>query len=432
MRRKWKRYGWLLAVLAAAAPAGAQQGPLEELPPAREVVPTENDGSEIVRERYPDGRVSIERQVALDENQNYVNHGAWTSFDPSGAKLVSGQYRWGQPHGMWTRWYRGHETPLLQELPYSQFKPPFVSQATFRDGELDGVWSIFDANQQKISEINFSRGRRSGPAVWWYPSGGKMRELAFVDNLLQGEATFYRTNGQVARRERYERGHKIDRLVQRHPQGGVESEGMFRYPQIVMISEDNWWQMELATFEVQGEGTKEGEWTVYYPNGQKRLVGTFKDDQPVGQFTWWHETGQRALAGAYDEGGSRRGEWTWWHPNGMKMTQGEFHLDSPRGMWASWDSEGNLLRQIDSFTGEAPEAIVSLPSPESSDERGVEELAAPGEPVASEEESLPVSHGPLGAGEMEEIPAPAMDETPPMIRRPLSPYSPLPELLHGN
>lgn len=409
----WGAAWTLLCATAAAQPAAL---PLEELP-APQSVRRGDDGSEVVRERHPDGRVAIERHVALDENQNYVNHGPWTSYDATGAKLVTGQYKHGKPHGMWTRWHRGHETALLQELPYNQFKPPFVSQATFRDGDLDGAWAIYDASQQKISEINFARGRRNGPAVWWYPNGGKMRELGFVDNDLEGEATFYRSNGQVARRERYERGRKVEKVTQKYPEGGIESEGLYRFPKIQMVSNDNWWQMELASFEIQGEGMKEGEWTVYFPNGQKRLVGVFQNDLPVGRFTWWHETGQRALAGQYDQDGAKRGEWTWWHPNGMRMSHGSFRLDSPRGMWASWDNEGNLLRRIESFEAAGDrESLVSAPA----DEPEVEELAPPSGPAES-------------AGTIEELPAGNITPDPPsLIRRPPSPYSPLPELLHGN
>src|SRR5690349_15541026 len=37
---------------------------------------------EIVRERYADGKVRIERQVTLDADGDYVNHGAWKQYSP--------------------------------------------------------------------------------------------------------------------------------------------------------------------------------------------------------------------------------------------------------------------------------------------------------------------------------------------------------------
>jgi hypothetical protein len=177
--------------------------------------------------------------------------------------------------------------------------------------------------------------------------------------------------------------------------------------------------MELGVFEIQGAGAKEGEWTLYYPNGQKRLVGSYQDDRPVGRFTWWHETGQRALAGGYQDG-AKQGAWTWWHPNGMKMSQGQFHLDSPRGMWASWDEQGNLLRRIESFSsGVDEESLVSAPG-ETRELPSASQALAPSEP-----EEIP-------ADGLEELPrGDTLPEPPPLIRRP-SPYSPLPELLHGS
>src|SRR5215207_7339187 len=39
---------------------------------------------ELVRERYADGKVRVERQVTLNNDGNYVNHGTWKMYSPSG------------------------------------------------------------------------------------------------------------------------------------------------------------------------------------------------------------------------------------------------------------------------------------------------------------------------------------------------------------
>ncbi|MCA9173044.1 MAG: toxin-antitoxin system YwqK family antitoxin [Planctomycetales bacterium] len=362
-------YRWTVVILGLSCVLASAEEPLEELPAPRPLTKhaAPESGQEIVRERHADGRIAVERHVSLDSSQNYVNHGPYLEFDESGAKRKSGQYQMGRPVGLWTVWYQGHETQTLQEPPYAMFKPPFISQATFRDGELDGAWTIFDGQQQKVSEISFAKGRRSGPAVWWYPNGGKMRELAFVEDRLQGAATFYRPNGQVARRETYEGGHRIQHVVQKHPSGAKMSEGVYRHPRIDMAERDNFWDLQFAMFEQQGEGTKEGEWVRYYPNGQKQMVGVFQRDKPIGQFTWWYESGQRALTGVYEEG-DKVGQWTWWHDNGMKRSQGNYREGNPAGLWASWDEQGTLIHEINSL--QSSEAIASgqgqrdeLPSP---------------------------------------------------------------------
>lgn len=361
----------ITGVLLWAAPAPGQS--VEELPPAQASTPTAPSAgdSEVVRERHSDGQIAVERHVTLDKDQNFVNHGPYVSYDESGAKTSSGQYRMGERHGMWTRWHRGHDVPLLQEAPYAMCQPPFISQASFREGKLHGEWVIY-AGSQKISEVNFVDGKRSGPAVWWYRNGSKMRELVFVDNQLHGAATFFRPTGQVARTEEYDHGHRIEELKQKNSQGQLYCEGAYRHPQIVMVDPDSWESSRFATFEMQGVGVKEGPWTVYYPNGQKQMVGAYKNDKPVGEFTWWHATGQRASVGRFTNG-HKTGEWTWWHPNGMKMSRGSFREDTPHGEWASWDAEGNLLQELSAIHD--TEAIASAPR---------EELPAP-EPAEDKE-----------------------------------------------
>src|SRR5262245_59309468 len=63
---------------------------------------------EVVRERYPDGKVKIERDVTVDADGNYVNHGAWRMWDDSGRLVAEGQFAMGRRSGQWSRsWSRG-------------------------------------------------------------------------------------------------------------------------------------------------------------------------------------------------------------------------------------------------------------------------------------------------------------------------------------
>src|SRR5262245_42382882 len=55
---------------------------------------------EMVRERYPDGAIKIERQMTLDRDGNYVNHGGWKMFSTNGDVLAEGQYHFGQRVGV--------------------------------------------------------------------------------------------------------------------------------------------------------------------------------------------------------------------------------------------------------------------------------------------------------------------------------------------
>ena len=60
---------------------------------------------ETVRERYADSATKISRQVIQDADQNYVNHGMWTSWNQRGEKLSQGEFRLDKRHGRWARFY---------------------------------------------------------------------------------------------------------------------------------------------------------------------------------------------------------------------------------------------------------------------------------------------------------------------------------------
>lgn len=113
---------------------------------------------ETVTERYPSGRVKVERGVSQDDRENYVNHGPWCMWDDAGNQVVDGIYRFGKRHGKWVRWYQTDEAELFQLPPFNQFTAPFRSQATFQEGVLAGHWIVTDASDRKICDWAFANG----------------------------------------------------------------------------------------------------------------------------------------------------------------------------------------------------------------------------------------------------------------------------------
>jgi hypothetical protein len=72
---------------------------------------------ELVTERYANGKPYIERQVTLDTQGNYVNHGTWKMWAADGTAIAEGQYEMGQRVGTWTRWYGRNETGQFCQRP---------------------------------------------------------------------------------------------------------------------------------------------------------------------------------------------------------------------------------------------------------------------------------------------------------------------------
>ncbi len=307
---------------------------------------------EEVKTRYPDGSVQILKHVAQDEEGNYYNHGVWRLFNPQGQVLAEGQFNEGQMEGQWQRWHPANSSPLFQSSPFTLFTGPFLSTATFVDGQLDGVWIIQDRDKRKIVEIPYRSGKRDGTATWYYPSGQRMRIANFRDGLLDGPLTEWDESGKVVRNEQYVEGKKVIRNTSFYRPQQKESEAYFLDATLELASQDDWWDAAPAAFVSRGSRIQHGPVTAWYDNGQVKMKGQYLNDQRVGRFTWWHPNGQRALVGQYEDG-MKTGRWTWWHPNGMKAIEGQYENDQPTGSWTWWNEEGRVTATQEFTPGES-------------------------------------------------------------------------------
>jgi antitoxin component YwqK of YwqJK toxin-antitoxin module len=352
--------GIVLAGSLLAPPANgevpAEPAPLETagepsvVTAAKPAVVAEHTDVEVVRERYPDGKVKVEREVIRDAEENYVNHGTWKMWDKSGNVVGEGRYVNGQRQGVWTGWFMPAEVPLLGEMPYKQYQGPFISQAEFDGGKLNGRWVIYDAKQRKISEWNYLAGRRHGSWTSWYANGKKMREVNYVNGDLDGKMMEWTPDGAVSTNETYQGGHKLDRKIEYHTANQKKSEGMYLFAKQELAQEDEWWDAKLAKFTSVGKDVRHGDATMWHPNGQVQMQGAYEYDQPVGTFTWWYANGQKAVQGTYTSG-QRQGEWAWYHQNGQKSTHGEFAVGAPHGRWIWWNPQGKVSQKIEYSPG---------------------------------------------------------------------------------
>lgn len=329
-----------------------------EMPAETAPVEGENE-AEIIRERFPSGSIHIEREVTQDADGNYINHGSWKMFDERGTIVAEGHFANGERDGTWNRWYRGNEADLFGKLPYQQFAAPFVSQASFENGKLQGRWGIYDSKQRKISEWHFAEGNREGRSTWYYANGRKMREIDYHNGEIHGEHNEWNADGHQTVKDAYRDGRKLATKIDHFPNKQKKTEGMYLHAREVVQTPDDWWTAKIATYVRQGKDEKHGQWISWYQSGQKQMHGEYRNDLQVGKFQWWYENGQIALQGSYDNG-KQVGKWTWWHQNGQKSTQGEYVDGNPTGRWRWWDTNGRVHETADLTHGDTK--VVELPA----------------------------------------------------------------------
>lgn len=305
--------------------------------------------TEIIRERYPNGTVRIERHVTQDENRDYVNHGPWTMWDAQGNIIAKGKYHFGRQEGEWVRRYFVPRDGIMQLPELQGFERPVTSTINFAQGQLHGSWTIVDARGRPIASWNFDRGQLHGPAVWWHSNGQKKRVANYVRGVPHGDFFEWQSNGAIASQKRYEEGRSYTPVAKYDRSGRLLVEGWHVNPVEEHRLGYDWWTGELLIDVIasEGESIRTGIWTYYYPTGQKQYEGEFHEGDAIGVHSWWHPNGQRMTRGNYHDG-RPHGTWTWWYANGQRRIEGRYiNGEQDRG-WVGWTETGNAVPLDDS------------------------------------------------------------------------------------
>jgi antitoxin component YwqK of YwqJK toxin-antitoxin module len=330
----------------AAAPQASAAAKISDAP-ADAAAAGADSAIEVIKERYPSGAVKIEREMIQDAEGNYLMHGAWRQYDEQGRLIIDGRLEHNRKEGLWRRFYRGDETQLFFSPPYKDFKAPFISTASFHADALEGTWTITDAQQRKIHELQFTGGHRDGQAIWYYPSGAVMLQTQYELGSVTGEVVKYAPDGAVIAREQFQAGRKLGPKVEYHEGGQFKKQEVgYLHAQLVVKAPDSWEQGKLATFETRGHDERHGSFIVWHANGQIARQGEFRYDLPVGKVAYWFSNGQQQLEGQYVDG-RQEGPWTWWHENGQKAITGEYRDAKPIGQWSWWTASGKLSQKAD-------------------------------------------------------------------------------------
>ena len=99
------------------------------------------------------------------------------------------------------------------------------------------------------------------------------------------------------------------------------------------------------------KGRRQGMWTDFYPNGQKRYEGQFKNDKCKGTFRYYDEQGNLQATNEFDKSGERCLNKTY-APNGRVIATGYYINRKKEGEWKYFDkNSGQLLLTEDNKGG---------------------------------------------------------------------------------
>ncbi|MBX3420881.1 MAG: hypothetical protein KF752_04915 [Pirellulaceae bacterium] len=340
-RRLWiGAYGiGLMSIILSNA--WAQEELVLELEDSGTVVKTEAAvvKGEVIQQRYPSGQLHITRQVILDSNGNFVNHGEYQEWSQRGDVIVSGTYKMGRADGVWIRFCTAGSSKLFEKEPYTKFKSPFQSSVEFSDGKMNGMWTISDAENRTISQIQLLDGLRDGPAIWYYPGGHEFVLSHYQQGLPHGDLVQKDAKGNIIKQLRYTAGQRVERKQEFFADKKPRIEYEYLTAAQKLTAPDNWHENTLASYEVQNVEIRHGDYTAYFENGAVRYQASYQHGQLHGKFASWYANGQPESTGQY-AAGQQVGKWNWWHDNGMRKAIAEYHQGQLSSGVLAWNDQG--------------------------------------------------------------------------------------------
>ena len=298
--------------------------------------------SEVVRDRYANGKLRVERRVTLDAEGNYVNHGEYRELSDKGELLVTGTYRNGQRTGVWAKFLSGTESPLFKSYPFNKLRPPFSSSVEFDADKMHGVWIISDRDKRIACQVELHDGQRHGTATVYHPNGQTYLQSSFASGVLDGLNIEKSPEGKVIHEDMFIEGRKLVVDTEHFANKSVKSVTRYLTGVQKVATLDDWNNTTLATYTTVGDKELHGEFVTYHDNGQVATKGNYEHGELHGPYESWYRTGDVAASGAYDHG-HQDGDWIWRHANGMKRAVATYDKGEAQGEVRAWDDKGKAL-----------------------------------------------------------------------------------------
>lgn len=100
--------------------------------------------------------------------------------------------------------------------------------------------------------------------------------------------------------------------------------------------------------QTDSKGRKQGPWTAFYANGQKRYEGQFKNDKCSGEFKYYDEQGHLKAINIFDRSGEKALNKTY-APNGTLVATGYYVNQKKEGEWSYYSHENGKLILVEEY-----------------------------------------------------------------------------------
>ena len=196
------------------------------------------------------------------------------------------------PEGAKLFYVPGSETPFTgwAKRVYGNGQPEALGHTT--GGKGDGRSIAWHDNGQKKLEVTYKDGKPEGPYTVWHDNGQTEEKGTYKDGKEEGLATAWDEDGNVIDQTHFKNGEPFH-----------EDDPNLDDPAVLagILAKAVLWDSlerregigEILYFRAEAEEPYTGFAKMLHDNGQLALLGSFKDGEPSGLWTWWDEDGEK-------------------------------------------------------------------------------------------------------------------------------------------
>ncbi len=283
------------------------------------------------------------RRTYLSSKELFVNdskEGASFYYHPNGAVRLQLNYSHNKRHGTAME-YNASAVPVTI---FEYFNDYLVEKQNINrtvDNKPDGIWRTY------------------------YPSGKIRTEEVYSEGTLDGYSKEYDETGNLVNLQLYQEGKLIDKqktdsvdfdeVVTKYPNGKIRTRAFYKDSLMIGIYReyDTDGNVSLArVYDNQGrlqgqgilkdDGSREGVWNYFYPDGSVKSTGEFKSNRQQGEWKFFFKNGANEQIGGFSNG-LLNGKWTWFYNNNRILKIEHFTKSKSDGDYYEFSIHGDTL-----------------------------------------------------------------------------------------
>lgn len=350
-----------------------------------------------MRDGKPDGywKTYWENGVVKAEGnrKNFELDSIWSFYDESGKISLQITYLKGKKEGI-RRTYREDEVieenfsnDIKQGLTINYYPDGTIKRSVnFENGLENGFAREYATDGTIVTLIEYRRGfvvdreninrhdksgMKQGRWKFFYDNGKVKTEGTYRNDKRNGYFKEYDEKGNLTDvskfvndvREEAPELVKLDVRTDYYPDGKIKTVGSYigDIPEGIRREYAENGEVTAAfTFSkgkiiaegiIDDEGVKDGPWKEFYPDGQLRSEGNYRNGNRIGKWRFYHPNNNLEQEGNYNNQGNPGGTWKWYYDNNSLLREESFLNGESEGIFTEYDENGKVIIQGEYIAG---------------------------------------------------------------------------------